>query len=584
MNRKITLHQQIILFFVTLTTLSLFIIFAITSNIFNNNAKNDLKTIYTANINELGNNLDSVFDNALDLSVYPLTEQSLRNYLSLTESGTESEERLIKQNAANTLNSLPYNYMAYIHDIGLYREDGDCITSNSNVKMSDADYEYLENMSEKPYWDFSHCEASGDYIYLLRHFKNPANLSKDFGYIKIAIPSSKLKNIMKKVQKGKQISYFLITPNDQMVVWNKVEQPTNKWQDEITYDNLSSKLSDGESSWLYNNYIISEYKLKNNLILYSITQPDVFNKIKRTFLLTMGIAEILVFSFTLLLSFYFSRLIAAPIERLGKHMNKLSEEQFSDRIPVEGCYEIQTLSENYNRMAERLEFLYNEVYMGEIKLKQSRLDALQTQINPHFLYNTLDTIYWMSKMGNSEMTSIMVSNLSKMMRMTLEPQGENDMIPLKRELEHLNCYITIQQIRYGEKIRFSITCEESLKENSVLSFLLQPLVENALVHGLSKFTNGIIKINIFEQNSCLIYEIANNGEPINVTEINQLLNADSQEIRGLAIRNINERIQLKFGNPYGLTCYLNGDFSVFRITHPLIDTIQMNHTEKRRLL
>lgn len=576
MKRKITLHQQIILLFVILTTLSLIIIFGITSNIFNKNAKNDLKTIYTANINELGSNLDSIFDNALDLSLYPLTEQSLRNYLSLPEASATLQERLSKQRAANTLNSLPYNYTVYIHDIGLYREDGDGITSNSNVKMNAADYEYLKNMSEKPYWDFSHCEASVDYIYLLRHLKNPADLSKDFGYIKIAIPSSKLKNIMTSTQKGKQISYFLITPNDQMVVWNKTEQAASKWQNEITYKSLSSKLSEGESSWLYHSYIISEYKLKNNLILYSITQPEVFNKIKRTFLLTMGIAVILVFSFTLLLSFYFSRLITAPIERLGKHMNKLSEEQFSDRIPVEGCHEIQTLSENYNRMAERLEFLYNEVYMGEIKLKQSRLDALQTQINPHFLYNTLDTIYWMSKMGNSEMTSIMVSNLSKMMRMTLEPQGENDMIPLKRELEHLSCYLTIQQIRYGEKIHFSIACEESLKELSVLSFLLQPLVENALVHGLSKYANGIVKIHILKQCTCLIYEIANNGEPIDVAEINQLLNADSHEMRGLAIRNINERIHLKFGDPYGLTCYLDGEFSVFRITHPLIDTIPSN--------
>ena len=212
MKRKITLHQQIILFFVILTTLSLFIIFGITSNIFNKNAKNDLKAIYTSNINELGNNLDSVFDNALDLTVYPLAEQSLRNYLSLPGTYTTSQERLIKQTAANTLNSLPYNYRVYIHDIGLYREDGDCITSNSNVKMDTADYKNLKNIFEKPYWDFSHCEASGDYIYLLRHLKNPADLSSGFGYIKIAISSSKLKNIMTNTQKGKQISFNLISP------------------------------------------------------------------------------------------------------------------------------------------------------------------------------------------------------------------------------------------------------------------------------------------------------------------------------------------------------------------------------------
>lgn len=584
MKRTLTLHQQIILFFVILTTFSLFVIFAIAGNIFSDNAKNDLKTIYTANINELGSNLDSIFDNALDLTIYPLSEQSLKTYLSLSGTAHDPYENQIKLNAVNTLSSLPYNYMIYIHDIGLYREDGDCIISSSNVQMTSSDYEYLENISEQPYWDFSHCEASGDYIYLLRHLKNPADFSQGFGYIKIAIPSSKLINILRQTQNGKQISYFLITPDDQMVIWTDPEQSADKLQTELNYDRLSSKLSAGDYSWLYNDYIISEYKLNNNLLLYSITQPEVLSKIKHTFFLTMGIAEILVFLFTLLLSFYFSRLITTPIEKLGKHMNKLSEEQFSDRVPVEGCYEIQTLSENYNRMAEQLEFLYNEVYMGEIKLKQSRLDALQAQLNPHFLYNTLDTIYWMSKMGNSDMTSIMVSNLSKMMRMTLEPQETNDMIPLKRELEHLNCYITIQQIRYAEKIKFSITCNESLKELSVLSFLLQPLVENALTHGLSKYTSGIVKISIFEANASLVYEIANNGEPIDVADINSLLNADSKEIRGLAIRNINERIHLKFGDPHGLTCYLDGKFSVFRITQPLIGAIRPDTIEKRKTI
>ena len=568
--KKISMHQQIILLFICLVTLPLFIIFTITSSIFTGNTKRDLQTIYTANINEIGNNIDAVFTNALELSLYPMMEDSLRSYLTAGRPETLTEYKLIKQAAANALNSLPYGYMTHIHDIGLYTKDGDSIISSSNVKLNESDYAHLEGLDAQPYWDFSHCTSAHDYIYLLRHLKNPTDLSQYIGYIKLAVTSSGLKDIMKQFQKDEQISYFIKTPQDSLAIWTDAGNHISNAQNGFSYRTLARKLAEEESSWIEADRIISAYQLNNGLILYSITKPEVLSSIKQTFRFSIGTAEILVLFFTLLLSFYFSRLITAPLRKLGQHMTSLSKEQFSDRIPVQGCREIQVLSENYNHMAERLEFLYNEVYMGELRLKQSRLDALQAQLNPHFLYNTLDTIYWMSKMGDSETTSIMVSNLSKMMRMTLAPGGNDNMVSLRRELEHLTCYITIQQIRYGEKIRFTTICDDSLLSLPVLSFLLQPLVENAILHGLSKSADGIIKINIYPCHSDLIYEVSNNGIPVNVSEIQQLLSSKPVQSRGLAIYNINERIRLKYGQNYGLSCYLNGKFSVFRVTQPII--------------
>lgn len=577
--KKISMHQQIIILFICLVTLPLFIIFTIASNIFTANTKRDLQTIYTANINEIGNNIDAVFANALELSLYPLMENSILSYLTAEGSETSTEYKLIKQSAVNALDSLPYGYRNCINGIGLYTESGDSIIDNSNVKMTDADYENLENMDSMPYWDFSHCTSSGGYIYLLRHLKDPMNLPHYVGYIKLAVTSSGLREIIQEFQKDDHVSYFIVTPQNRSIVGLDTGNYTESETELPSYSTLARKLSAGESSWIDGEIIMSGYTLNNGLVLYSITTPEVLSNIKQTFYFSIGTAEILVFFFTLLLSFYFSRLITAPLRKLGEHMTELSEEKFSDRIPVNGCYEIQVLSETYNHMAERLEFLYNEVYMGELRLKQSRLDALQAQLNPHFLYNTLDTIYWMSKMGDSENTSIMVSNLSKMMRMTLEPGGNNNMVTLDRELEHLTCYITIQQIRYGEKIHFSCICDDSLKNMSVLSFLLQPLVENAIVHGLGKSADGIVKINIFTQHSDLVYEVANNGIPADIKEIERLLSEKPAQTRGLAIYNINERIRLKYGNRYGLSCYLNGTFTVFKVTQPLVRHSHGNSTQ-----
>lgn len=569
--KKLTMQQQIIFLFICLSTFPLLIIFTIASNIFTTNTKQDLQTLYSANINEIGNKIDAVFTNALELSTYPLMEESLRTYLT-SEAPTDSADYLLtKLEAANSLNSLPFSYVENIHGIGLYTENGDNIISNSNVRLTEEDYAALSISDSNPYWDFSRCEKSHDYIYLMRHLKNPTDLSQYIGYIKLAVTGSGLKEILMKFQQESQTSYFIVTPENELALWLDAGGYINSDKDLPEYGSLYKKISSGTHSWINGDIITSCYHLNNGLILYSITSPEILNSIRQTFRFSIGTAEIFIFIFTLLLSFYFSKLITAPLRQLGEHMTELSKECFSDRIPITGCREIQILSGHYNHMAERLEYLYNEVYMGELRLKQSRLEALQSQLNPHFLYNTLDTIYWMSKMGDSENTSIMVSNLSKMMRMTLEPAGNTNLVSLGYELEHLTCYISIQQIRYGNKIRFSITCDNNLKTLSVLRLLLQPLVENALVHGLPHSTNGVVSIRIYKKETVLIYDVANNGIPADINEMQKLIHSKPVHTRGLAIYNINERIRLKYGNTYGLTCFLDGSFTVFRITQPLIE-------------
>lgn len=570
--RNFTMQQQIIFLFTCLSTFPLLIIFSFTSNIFMSNTKEDLQTLYTANINEIGTNLDAVFINALELSIYPLTEDSLLTYLTSDIDTSSSEYLSIKMKTVETLDSLPYSYIENIHDIGLYRENGDYIITNNNVRLTDGDFRTLANIGADPYWEFSLYPDSDNTIYLLRHLKNPTDLSEYIGYIKLAIVPSSLNAILTQFQKDEQISYFIVTPENNLITSLNNGEYINSNESLPTYDFLSIQLSSQSTYWTKDDILISSYKLNNGLILYSMTSPEILNSIRDTFFFSIGTAEIMIFFFTLLLSFYFSKLITTPLKKLGEHMTELSKESFSDRITVSGCREIQVLSENYNHMAERLEYLYNEVYMGELRLKQSRLDALQSQLNPHFLYNTLDTIYWMAKMGDSHNTSIMVSNLSKMMRMTLTPDNNTNLVSLGYELEHLTCYITIQQIRYGNKIHFSIICEEQLKSFSVLSFLLQPLVENALVHGLSQSIDGVVIVHIYKENTKLIYDVANNGIPADIDKIQELLSATPNHTHGLAIYNINERIRLKYGNTYGLSCFLDKEFTVFRIIQPIIDT------------
>ncbi len=249
-------------------------------------------------------------------------------------------------------------------------------------------------------------------------------------------------------------------------------------------------------------------------------------------------------------------------------MDSISNENFSVRAEVHGHDEIAMLATQFNKMSERLEYLYRQVYMQEIELKQSQLLALQSQINPHFLYNTMDTIYWMSKTGDTEGVEHIVSNMSSLLRLTFTPNGNNTGT-LAEELEHLNHYVAIQQIRYGDSVNFELQYEEKFHQESVLRFLLQPLVENALTHGLKNCPNEVIIVKIYRQDTCLIYRVMNTGTPLDLELIPKLLSSTKTEQKGFALKNIDRRLKLKYGDEYGLKYMIEGAYNIFEIQQPI---------------
>ena len=571
MKVKMTMRKKIILFFLCLVAIPILIIYIVASNLFIKSAQKDLKNLYAANINEVGKNIDVFFSDALDLTLYPLMEQNLRTFL--TEPPSSPSYLKDKKNASDILLSMPYGFSSGIHGITLANMVPDMIGVGSNIRLTNEDAAAAKEQNASPSWDYSAAREKNGYLYLTRLLKNPSNISQHIGYIKLSISCAKIKAAILENQKDDQTSYFLLSPDNGCLVESDTSQQSEFPKEELSYQKLSQLAASGENSKIISNRILSAYSIEHtDLIIYSITRPDVLTVVKKTFLSNMMILSVLVFAFSILLSLAFAKIITKPMDMLGRRMASLSNEDFSVRVPVKGTDEISVLYHHFNEMAEKLEFLYKEVYMGELKLKQSQLDMLQTQINPHFLYNTLDTIYWMAQMGDTQNVSTMVSNMSKMMRLTLSPKT-NDKIPLAQELEHLSCYITIQQIRYGNKVQFFQTCPENLLDEYVLCFLLQPLVENALVHGLKNSLHGFVRVTVYEENGNIIYEVVNTGELICPDEISAILADTTDSQKGLALKNIRERLRLKYGEAYPMEYYVEKECSVFKITQPKESTI-----------
>lgn len=562
-----TMRKKITVLFISFALIPIVIIYLVASKLFLDSAQKDMENLYAANITEISKNVDGYFKDAADLTLYPLMETNLKAFLTTPQSAPNYAG--IKQQASEILLTMPFGFSTGIHGFTIYNASGDSISTLSTVKLTPREMTLLDEENASPVWDYSEYEKENGYLYLSRLLKNPTNISQKIGYIKIAVSISELRYAIKELQYDQQTSYYMMSPENHLLISLDGKEDDKADISSYTYRSLLPLTQGGMHSQTRHRQIVSADMISDTgFLLFSISNASALSLIRNTFTTTLAILSLLVLIFTILLSFAFSRIITRPLNQLGTRMASISNEDFSVRYPVKGTDEISLLARQFNHMAQRLEFLYQEVYMGELKLKQSQLDTLQTQINPHFLYNTLDTIYWMAKMGDTANVSTMVSNMSQMMRLTLTP-SPNGLHTLREEIKHLNCYLEIQRIRYGTKVEFEFLCPESLYSCQVLCLLLQPLVENALVHGLQNCIHGTVRINIYEENNMLIYEVANTGELICPDDLDRLLaDTESLEKRGMALRNINGRLILKYGPEYSLTYLVKDGFSIFRILQP----------------
>jgi two-component system sensor histidine kinase YesM len=559
------MRKKIMLFFIFLVAIPIITIYAVAINIFYQNTKNDLQALFSSNIHGIGKKVDRYFTDALDLTTYPLMETNLKAFLNVSK----EDDKLyhLTSNANNILQSMPYGFSNGIRGISLLSHDHIPINAGIRLNISNEEIKAARALQSKPYWGYS--DGNYNHIFVTRLLKNPSRLSDELGFIKIAMSRNQLVDTILADQINHTISYYIIDEENRALVDTNAGSSNFDLQGVTAYRNLADLAEAPSATQINGHYFISAYKIERTpFILYSVVKPNILTIIKETLIKGLSLTAALVLLFSILLSVTFSKIITAPLVKLGKRMKSISNEDFSVRIDVKRNDELAVLANNFNSMAQRLDFLYKEVYMGRLKVQQAQLNALQAQINPHFLYNTLDTIYWMSEMGDTKNVSLMVSNMSKMMRLTLSPNNR-DMLRLSEELEHLNSYINIQRIRYGNQFVFEIDCPASLEPYYVLRLLLQPLVENALLHGLKDRTSGMVKVRIYQTENTLIYEVMNDGKPVDVDEIKRLLEEDGSEIRGFALRNIRERIALKNGDGFYLDCFLRDGITVFQITQKL---------------
>lgn len=417
-------------------------------------------------------------------------------------------------------------------------------------------------------------DSSNHYLILSRQIRKTENLSlKPLGYLLLFINLDDLVGDANQAVNTYESGHYLIYDNEKLIyhsegisqdwallLYEKLQRPYDIIkQNRHKYFAVRSRIPSYE--W---NYI--------NLIPYD----DINRSIVAVFqlILVILLAGLLL---SLFVAHIMMRYVVRDFELLLHKMEIFNQTELQlpeSRIDYsQRSDEIGKLHQSFDAMAERIQHLVNTNYRYQILNRDARLKALESQINPHFLYNTLETVNWRAKALKDDTISNIVQSLAALLRATLS--NEKSLVPLNYELNLVNNYITIQKIRFEERLLFRFydsECTENLKNALVLPLTIQPLLENAIRYGMEEMTETCeISVYPYQRGDFLIIEVANQGSSFEENLLENLQNGSkSSHGFGIGLLNINQRIQMLFGDAYGLSFRNEEDKAIAIITLPFI--------------
>jgi len=301
----------------------------------------------------------------------------------------------------------------------------------------------------------------------------------------------------------------------------------------------------------------------------------------KTMIVVLAIAFVFILGLTIFLSYQIPLSITRPIRKLNVVTKQVAKGNLAVRSNVKTGDEVGMLSDSLNTMIDKINELLEQVTKEQVRLRKAEFELLQSQINPHFLYNTLDAIIWLAESGEQKKVVSMVRSLSEFFRTSLN-QGK-DIVSIKEELMHVRSYLEIQQMRYQDILNYEIQVPEELFAYRIPKITIQPLVENALYHGIkNKRGSGKIEIRGRKEVDYFVMEIEDNGIGIKEERLKQVREGIWQKVLTgkdiYGLYNVNERIRLNFGEAYGISIKSTyGEGTIVSIMLPLQEELRLEN-------
>lgn len=311
-------------------------------------------------------------------------------------------------------------------------------------------------------------------------------------------------------------------------------------------------------------------------------QAVSLNRLKTQLLVVFAAA--LILSLMTITNSYISSRITVPIRNLERSVNEIERGNLNTVVDAQGSYEIRHLSQSVQSMARQIQVLMADVVSEHEKKRRQEFDTLQSQINPHFLYNTLDIIVWMIENEKPDQAVKVVTALARFFRISLS-RGRS-IITVRDELEHVRNYLMIQNMRFKNRFTYTIEAEEEILDLASLKLMLQPLVENAIYHGMEFMDgDGEIMVRAWREDKELYFQVEDNGLGMTQEQIKRLFydqpHTGSSRGSGIGVKNVNERIRLYFGGEYGLSIESEPDEgTVVTIRLPAVEYSRIREREE----
>lgn len=334
-------------------------------------------------------------------------------------------------------------------------------------------------------------------------------------------------------------------------------------------DDLRKNIEEGgqyadSMEMLENNIYILTDLIQDDIQFYIYYQTKTIENLKNelngritTFIFAVALLTGVIVLIAVFISGIVVRSITKPVRELVKVTEKIAQGEFESQVEVTTKDEIATLSESVNDMARHLQVMVEQIKEDERKMRYAELRLLQEQINPHFLYNTLDTIVWLIEINNPEGAVKMLVSLSDFFRLVLNKGKES--ITIREEEQHIRSYLEIQQVRYHDILDYSIEIDPEIYEYQILKLTLQPLIENSLYHGIKyKRAKGEINVTGHKDGDNVVLIVEDTGVGMDEETLNRLreeINQPCVKTSGFGLANVNERIRMNFGQEYGMKIF-----------------------------
>lgn len=320
-------------------------------------------------------------------------------------------------------------------------------------------------------------------------------------------------------------------------------------------------------------YTVSKSDVTGWTVVGAAYTSELLKNNKQAQMLYLLVAGVLLLG-VIVISSIISREITKPIRQLRDCMSMVEEGKFDKaNVPVTAANEVGSLGKSFNVMTERIHSLMEQNVYEQKQKRKNELKALQAQINPHFLYNTLDSIIWMSEAGRNDEVVLMTSALARLFRQSIS--NDKEQITIAEEIEYVRSYLTIQKMRYKDKLEYTIDVSPDISHVMIIKFALQPLVENAIYHGLKyKDTKGNLSIRGYARGKKAYITIADDGVGMENEDLEHIFDETRKEHKsnGVGVPNVQKRLKLYYGPEYGIS-YISrkGVGTVATVTVPLED-------------